>query len=133
MINDAIITNRIISNSLLTISLSILGWILVPSSALERLKRQAVAAICIGKTVGYSRAQDKTFYKYLSINIVNCQLCRTYIDYVNPRVRHFYPRFMVTSSHFEQVIQSLLNVLRPGKVSVQCLDNLSLTSEARDR
>ena len=129
-----IITIRIISNnvnSLLTISLSILGWILVPSSALERLKRQAVAAICIGKTVGYSRAQDKTFYKYFSFNIVK-SLCRTYIDYVNSGVRHFYPRFMVASSHFEQVIQSLLNVLRPGKVSVQCLDNLSLTSEARN-
>ena len=47
---------------LLTISFNILGCILVPSSALDRLKRQAVAAICIGKTVGYSRAQDRTFY-----------------------------------------------------------------------
>ena len=47
---------------LLTISFNILGCILVPSSDLDRLKRQAVAAICIGKTVGYSRAQDRTFY-----------------------------------------------------------------------
>jgi len=41
-------------------TLRILGWILAPSSALERLKRQAVAAIWMGKTEGYSRAHDST-------------------------------------------------------------------------
>ena len=46
----------------MTISFNILGWILVPSSALDRLKRQAVAAICMGNTDGYSLAQDRTFY-----------------------------------------------------------------------
>jgi len=48
------------SRSVLTMSLRILGWILLLRSALERLKRQAVAAIWIWKTEGYSRAHDKT-------------------------------------------------------------------------
>ena len=46
---------------LLTISFSIFGCILAPRSGFDKLKRQAVAAIWIGNTVGYSLAHSRTF------------------------------------------------------------------------
>ena len=88
----------------------------------------------MGKTVGYSRAQDRTFcwQIFTSDNVQLSVAGRTYIDDVNPRGRHFYPRFVVACGHLEQVIQGLLNVLGSGQVSVQSLNNLSLATETRN-
>ena len=57
------------SRSILTISFNIFGCILDPRSGLDKLNRQAVAAIWIWNTVGYSLAQDTTFYKEKMPNV----------------------------------------------------------------
>ena len=87
-----------------------------------------------GENCGIFSGAGENFLQFNTLVIpADIKNRRTYIDYINSWKRHFYPGLMVACRHFEQIVESLLYVLRPGQISVESLDNLLLTTEAGHR
>ena len=90
----------------------------------------------IGNTVGYSRAHSSTFWgvedklENWTNSKREVKVLMTHVDDVNPGKLHLDAGLVVVARrHPEEVVERLLDVLRPRQVAVQGLQDLGLGPE----